>query len=194
MDIYFKYDAKTMTGYGLRITRVPEISEPALKDYAAKSCTFTLMEYNNGVATPLEDAVVSTAFLPDCTIKFDMTGNVLKVDVTTTTAQDSGYPTEMVHEVHLSHTFTSDVNTYSGFGFQHTGTAGAGKSGNRTTIHSISVDYKGVIGEVDEPDTDTGVATGDTMGAAVPFMLTLLLISLCAIMYVFVSKKKIINS
>lgn len=198
MDIYFKYDAKTMTGYGLRIARVPDISDPALSNFAAKSCTFTLMEYKNGVATPLENAVVSTAFLPGCTVKFDMTGNVLKVDATTTTAQDSEYPAEMAHEVHLSHTFTSDVNTYSGFGFQHTGTAGAGKSGNRTTIHSISVDYKGVTGEVnvaepDVPGTDTGVATGDTMGAAVPFMLTLLLLSLCAVTYVFVSNKKVVK-
>ncbi len=153
------------------------------------------MEYNNGVATPLEDSVVLTAFLHDCTIKFDMTGNVLKVDAITATAQYSGYPAEMTHEVHISHTFTSDVNTYSGFGFRHTGTAGAGKSGNRTTIHSISVDYKGVTGEVnaDEPNTGPGVSTGDTMGAAVPFMLTLLLLSICSIMYVFVSSKKIVK-
>lgn len=196
MDIYFKYDAKTMTGYGLRIARVPDISDPALSNFAAKSCTFTLMEYKNGVATPLENAVVSTAFLPGCTVKFDMTGNVLKVDATTTTAQDSEYPAEMAHEVHLSHTFTSDVNTYSGFGFQHTGTAGAGKSGNRTTIHSISVDYKGVTGEVkvDEPDVPgTGAETGDTMGTAIPFMLTLLLLSFCAVTYVFVSNKKVVK-
>ena len=54
IDIYFKYDAKTMTGYGLRIARVPSISDPALSSFAAKSCTFTLMEYKNGVAIPLD--------------------------------------------------------------------------------------------------------------------------------------------
>ena len=53
-----------MTGYGLRIARVPSISDPVLSSFAAKSCTFTLMEYKNGVAIPLEDSVISTAFLP----------------------------------------------------------------------------------------------------------------------------------
>lgn len=37
---------------------------------------------------------------------------------------------------------------------QHTGTAGEGKSGNRTTIHTLSVDYKGVTGEVAEQETE----------------------------------------
>lgn len=171
MDIFFKYDAKTMTGYGLRIERVASIDDPALKDYAAKSCTFTLMEYKGGVATPLEDPVVSTAFLPGCTISLDMTGNVLKADVTTTTPQDSTYPSEMPHEVHITHTFTSEVNTYSGFGIQHTGTAGEGKSGNRTTIHSLSVDYKGVTGEITVDPTNP--ATGDASSMLLPLALLL---------------------
>ncbi|MFR4338599.1 MAG: hypothetical protein ACLT33_11755 [Lachnospira pectinoschiza] len=38
--------------------------------------------------------------------------------------------------------YLSEVNSYSGIGFQHAGTSGAGKSGNRVTIHSVSVDYK----------------------------------------------------
>ncbi len=54
-----------MTGYGLRIARVPSISDPVLSSFAAKSCTFTLMEYKNGVTIPLEDSVISTAFLKD---------------------------------------------------------------------------------------------------------------------------------
>lgn len=113
IDIYFKYDAKTMTGYGLRIARVPSISDPALSSFAAKSCTFTLMEYKNGVAIPLEDSVISTAFLPGCTIKLDVTGNTFTADVTTTSSQDSA-SSIMPHEVHLSHVFENEVNSYSG--------------------------------------------------------------------------------
>ena len=68
----------------------------------------------------------------------------------------------MPHEVHLSHVFENEVNSYSGIGFQHTGTSGAGKSGNRVTIHSVSVDYKGVTGEViDVPDNDINKDTDD---------------------------------
>lgn len=167
LDIFFKYDVATMTGYGLRIARVPEISDPIFKDYAAKSCTFTLMEYKNGVATPISDAIVSTAFLPGCSITIQMENNVLTADVTTTTQQDSAYPNEMPHEVHLTHTF-EEVNLYSGFGFQHTGTAGAGKSGNRTTIHSLKTTYGAeIISEEpvtdDNPDaSQDSVQTGDT--------------------------------
>lgn len=199
MDIFFKYDAKTMTGYGLRIARMPSIDDEALKDFAAKSCTFTLMEYRNGIATALESSVVSTAFLPGCTIKLDLTGNVLKADVTTASEQDSAYPSQMPHEVHITHTFASDsdVNTYSGFGFQHTGTAGAGKSGNRTTIHSLSVDYKGVTGEAavpevpttpESPTTPSAPDTGDN-GAAGLYLL----LCMAAISAAFVCRRNNLN-
>lgn len=163
MDIFFKYDQKTMTGYGLRITRVPSIEDPALADFAAKSCTFTLMQYENGVATPLGESVVSTAFLPGCTVVLTMEGNVLKADVTTTTAQGSEYPEAMPHEVHLSYTFEGEVNTFGGFGFQHTGTAGAGKSGNRTTIHTLTAEYPDVIVEepIEEPVEEPTEKTKD---------------------------------
>ena len=119
------------------------------------------MEYKNGVAIPLEDSVISTAFLPGCTIKLDVTGNTFTADVTTTSSQDSA-SNIMPHEVHLSHVFENEVNSYSGIGFQHTGTSGAGKSGNRVTIHSVSVDYKGVTGEViDIPDNDINNGNDD---------------------------------
>lgn len=142
LDIYFKYDVRTMSGYGLRIARVPEIDNPLLADYAAKSCSFVLMEYKNGMATALEPAVVATAFLPGCTIVLDMRDGVWTADVVTVTPQGSEYPPEMPHEVHMEHRFSEAVNRYSGFGFQHTGTAGAGKSGNRITIHSCEVRRK----------------------------------------------------
>lgn len=206
MDIYFKYDAATMTGYGLRIARVPDIADPLFADYAAKSCTFTLMEYKNGVPTPLEAGVISTAFLPGCSITLDMTGNVLKVDVITSTPQDSAYPKEMLHEVHISHVFTDIVNSYSGFGFQHTGTAGTGKSGNRTTIESVKLEYGNYDNQViDNPvvDINTGnvsessnsdssvatINTGDSTSQIIIFYSLTLLISSSFI--VITSKKRL---
>lgn len=161
MDIYFKYDAKTMTGYGLRIARMPEIEDPALASYAAKSCTFTLMKYVEGIAEPISESVVSTAFLPGCSVVIELKGNDLTADVTTTTAQESEYPEQMAHEVHLKHTFAEEeINLYSGIGLQHTGTSGAGKSGNRVTIHSMDVTYGDIIGEsVIEDETETGNET-----------------------------------
>lgn len=201
MDIYFKYDAATMTGYGLRIARVPDIEEPALSEYAAKSCTFILMEYKNGVATPLTEGIVSTAFLPGCTVVLEMKDNVLTADVTTTSAQDSASPAELVHEVHLKHVFESETNTYSGFGFQHTGTAGAGKSGNRTTIHSLNVSYLDPVDEggdttepdvpvIDVPSPDGSVQTGDIPVGYIAFYIGLGLLALVLLAGTTGKKKK----
>lgn len=140
MDIYFMYDAQSQTGYGLRIARVPSIEDEILKSFAAKSCSFTLMHYQSGIATPVSETVVSTAFLPDCTVVLELKDGSIVADVTTASVQDSAYPAEMAHEVHLQ-TLVGEGAFPSGFGFQHTGTAGAGKSGNRTTIHSIELEY-----------------------------------------------------
>lgn len=141
LDIFFKYDVKTMTGYGLRISREAATDDTDYKDWLAKSCAFQLMEYKNGVATPLTEKVFATSFLPGCKVVLKMTDNVLSCSVTTETAQGAEYPAYMSHTVSLSHTFTEGVNKFGGFGFQHTGTAGAGKSGNRTTIHSVKAEY-----------------------------------------------------
>lgn len=197
MDIYFKYDAATMTGYGLRIARVPDIDDPVLSDYAAKSCTFTLMEYRNGVAKPLTDGVVSTAFLPGCTVVLEMKDNVFTADITTVSPQDSSSPAELVHEVHLTHTF-DEANEFSGFGFQHTGTAGAGKSGNRTTIHSVNVEYLDPIVEPDVPVVDvpgdgTGVQTGDLPVGAIALYAGVMLLSLLLLAGGARRKKKFIR-
>lgn len=141
LEIYFKYDACTMSGYGLRITREAATDNEQYKDYLGKSCSFQLMEYENGIATLVSEQVFATAFNPMSTVVLTMEGNTLTATVSTTMAQGDGYPEYMANDVTLTHTF-EQVNTYGGIGFQHTGTAGAGKAGNRTTIHSIEIEYK----------------------------------------------------
>lgn len=140
MDIYFKYDAKTMNGYGLRITREGAADDPLYSDYLGKSCSFQLIEYVNGAATPVSEKVYSSAFNPVCTVVLTMEGNTLTAAVTTTKAQGSDYPEYLKNDVSLTHTF-EEANTFGGVGFQHTGTAGEGKSGNRTTIHTLEVQH-----------------------------------------------------
>ena len=141
LDIYFKYDARTMTGYGLRITREAETEDEKFKDYLGKSCSFVLMEYREGTAVPVSEKVFATAFNPTATVVIAMEGNVLTARVTTTMAQSDSYPDYMPNEVFLTHTFEA-ANQFGGIGFQHTGTAGEGKAGNRTTIHTIKIEYR----------------------------------------------------
>ncbi|MCD8308304.1 MAG: InlB B-repeat-containing protein [Clostridia bacterium] len=153
-DIYFKYDATTMTGYGLRILRIDSTEAAELlaaypdcnidATYVSSACVFQLMSYENGVATAITSPVMSTAFLQDVTVTFTISGSTLNCSVTTTSdvpVLSSGtYPDTIPHSVSLSATLTS-VNSYGGFGFQHTGTAGSGKSGNRTVISGLKVTY-----------------------------------------------------
>ena len=141
LDIYFKYNVETMTGYSLRISRLDKAPTgyEDYADYLAKSCAFQLMKFENGIATPVSDLVFSTAFLPGCKVKLELNGTTLSADVSCTTNQGSEYPSYMKHDFTLS--ASVEANTYSGFGFQHTGTAGEGKSGNRTTIEHLKVTY-----------------------------------------------------
>ncbi len=141
LEIYFKYDARTMSGYGLRITREAATDNEQYKDYLGKSCSFQLMEYENGIANPVSEKIFATAFNPMSTGELTMEGNTLAAHVSATMAQGESYPEYMANEVTLTYTF-DQPNTYGGIGFQHTGTAGVGKAGNRTTIHSIQVEYK----------------------------------------------------
>lgn len=148
LDIFFKYDQATMTGYGLRIMRAdadtinqyPELAQYV--DMVSQSCLFQLMSYENGVATPLTEPQVLSSFLKDMTVTFEMSGNTLTCSVSTTSDQLSsqtavGMPHSFVFECEIE----GGANSFGGFGFQHTGTAGEGKSGNRTIISSLKVIY-----------------------------------------------------
>lgn len=139
LDIYIKYDARTMTGYGLRITREEKVTDEKYAqyaDYLGKCCSFQLMEFKNGVATPLSEKVYASAFNPESTVVLSVKGKTISATVTTTKAQDSSYPEFLKNEVSLEATL-EEVNTFGGYGFQHTGTAGEGKSGNRVTISGM---------------------------------------------------------
>ncbi len=139
LDIFIKYDQATKTGYGLRILRQASVEEgfENLKDYVAKSCVFKLMKFDNGVATQLESSVISTAYLPVCTVVLQVSGNEFTCEVNTTSSQGSSYPSDMPHSVSIKHTLES-VNIYSGFGLEHTGTVSAG---NRTSFESVKIEY-----------------------------------------------------
>ena len=127
-DVYIKFDAKTLTGYGLRIQRTPDYGEGV-------KCT--LYKFVNGVGSPISKSVFSSAFVPGCIVKLRAIGNQLTADVTSTTPQQQVQQEEgLTHVVNLSAVI--DKNTFGGAGLQHTGTV---SPGNRLMLEGFDIDY-----------------------------------------------------
>jgi hypothetical protein len=130
MDIYIKYDTATETGYGMRIQRTTAYGD---------AVQFSLWKFVNGTGTQLGDGVYSSCFLADCTVVLEVKNNTLTANVSTTAQEtDKQLADNLVHTVSLTADVSSIANTYSGFGFQHTGTVSVG---NRTMIESVKVSY-----------------------------------------------------
>lgn len=140
MDIYIKYNPITQTGYALRLQRVAKDREGNNVDCGGASVRFTLLSYENGVATvlPFEgNDIMSSAYMPDTTITLKIIGNLITADITTTTEQTQTQKDfNLPHEVHFSYEIPGTINNFGGFGIQHTGTV---SNGNRTMLHSIEV-------------------------------------------------------
>jgi hypothetical protein len=94
---------------------------------------FLLVRYDQGVVTPISEAVSSTCYRTGCTISIDFIGNQLTAHVTTKTPRpaDSTLP----HEVLLKATVAP--NNFGGVHLQHTGSCGE----STTMLHHLRVDW-----------------------------------------------------
>lgn len=123
MDIYIHYDAKTLTGYGLRIIRTTKF---------ANAVDMQLMRFSEGRGEMLGEPVSTTCFLTDCTIRLWSEGNLLKAHVSTTTPQRES---TLAKEVNLE---APVEPLFNGIGIQHTGSAGA----SATMLHYLKAEWK----------------------------------------------------
>jgi hypothetical protein len=116
MDVFIKFDTKSLTGYALRLIRTTKYSDVI---------DFILMKYENGIATPVSKPVSASCYRPDCFISLKVQNNRLIVNATTN-AKYYIVPDrpEVMEEVHLEAEIL--LNKFGGFGFQHTGTVGGG--------------------------------------------------------------------
>ncbi len=124
MDVYIKFDTKTLTGYALRIERTVKYGN---------AVDFTLIKYDNGKVTPISETISSTCYRTGCTITLNAKQETqnkvsLNADVTTTTQQPD---TKLPKSVHLRSTVAT--NPFGGFGLQHTGSCGE----STTMVHSV---------------------------------------------------------
>lgn len=95
------------------------------------------MKYENGVASPVSDPVSATCFRPDCDITLEVSGSVFKVHAENqkkhlSEPADAG----LVKVVDLQTNI--EGNDFGGFGFQHTGTVGAGA----TLIKNLKIKWE----------------------------------------------------
>ncbi len=130
LDLYIKFDTQTLTGYALRIVRTTKHSN---------AVDFQLMEYKNGVATPISNSVSTNCYRTDCTIKLYTKNNKLIAKASTATPtpepedkEDKEVKKEVNIEAHIT------INSFGGTGVQHTGSWGEGA----TMLHYLKVDWE----------------------------------------------------
>ena len=108
MDVFIKFDTKTLCGYALRLIRTTKYSD---------AIDFILMKYENGIAMPISKSVSASCYRPDCFLSVEVKNNKLIVDASTNTEYYivPDRP-EVLQKVHLEADI--DKNNFGGFGFQ----------------------------------------------------------------------------
>ncbi len=127
MDVFIKFDTKTLTGYALRLIRTTKYGD---------AIDFILMRYENGVATEISKPVSADCYRPGCLISLEVKGNKLiaKAENKSEYFVVPNRP-EVLQKVYLE-TVIND-NSFGGFGFQHTGTV----AGGATLIKDLKVSW-----------------------------------------------------
>lgn len=128
MDICFKFDTKSLTGYALRLIRTT-------KYHDAIDCVF--MKYENGKAVPIGEPVSTSCYRTPCFITLEVIGNKIKAHAETP-AQYLIEPNrpEVVQVLDMETNF--EPNNFGGIEFQHTGTVNSGA----TLIKDLKVEWK----------------------------------------------------
>jgi hypothetical protein len=128
MDVFIKFDTKTLNGYALRLIRTTKYGD---------AIDFIVMKYENGVAIPISKPVSASCYRPDCFIAVEVKNSKLIVHAETKTEYYiiPGRP-EVMQKVDMETSI--DKNNFGGFGFQHTGTVGSGA----TLIKDLKIVWK----------------------------------------------------
>lgn len=126
LDVYIKFDTRTLTGYALRIMRTTKY---------ANAVDFVLMKYQDGQTEAISEPVSSTCFRTGCQIDLSVRGNVFQAAVATSTPL-SEHPDGLPGKVRLSARI--EPNAFGGTGIQHTGTVGS----SAIMLHQLDVEWK----------------------------------------------------
>jgi len=123
MDFLIKFDAETLTGYGLRFIRTT-------KYHDAVDCYF--VRYENGKVNRISEPVSTSAFRPVCDLTLKVKGNKLIAHAKTQEGHPRSSDGNVVAEVNIDADLTAD--TFGGFGIEYAG-------GATVLIRSIKVEW-----------------------------------------------------
>jgi hypothetical protein len=112
MDFLIKFDAQTLTGYGLRFIRTT-------KYHDAVDCYF--VRYENGKASRISEPVSTSAFRPVCEITLEVKGNRLFAHAKAEEGSSSSHDGNVVAVANID----AEVmpGTFGGFGMEYAGGA-----------------------------------------------------------------------
>lgn len=127
LDVTIKFDPVTLTGYALRIIRTTRHSN---------AVDFLLMRYDNGVTTPISEAVTGACYRTGCTISLNYSAGILTADVTTATPLRQPDDPEVMNEIHLRAPVAP--LPYGGLMIQHTGSTGE----SATMLHHLNAEWR----------------------------------------------------
>ncbi|MDO4496940.1 MAG: hypothetical protein Q4B58_03780 [Bacteroidales bacterium] len=115
LDVCIKFDASTLSGYGIRFVRTPQYD---------RAVEVLLVRYADGAITPITGAEKCVLFRRGCRLELIATASTLTAHITNGTQQQ---------------TLTAPIapNPYGGIHLQHTGSAGA----NATVVSAIHAEY-----------------------------------------------------
>lgn len=127
MDICVKFDPVSLTGYALRIERVPDHD---------RAVQFSLVEYDHGATRVINPGVVSNCFRTPCSISVEVTDGILRASAHTDAKPAKPCCDEVVSSVDISAAVKE--SGLGGFAMQHTGSAGA----SSTLIKSLELEWE----------------------------------------------------
>ncbi len=127
MDVYIKFDSRTLTGYALRIVRTTKYSD---------AVDFLLVKYTDGRVEPLGEAVSSTCYRTPCTVTLKAEAGKLTAHAETAAPPSPAADSALKPSVDL--VAEIDGNEFGGTGIQHTGTCGEGA----TLLRRMRVEWK----------------------------------------------------
>ena len=124
LDIYLKYDTRTLTGYGLRIIRTTKYHN---------AVDFLLIRSEKGIVTPISEPVSSICYITNCTVTLTAEGNRLTAHAETTSPMQKVSDPNLKPTVDLSAEINPNGN--GGYGVMYTGNAGEGAN----MLHRLKV-------------------------------------------------------
>lgn len=126
-DLGLKMDTHRLNGYALRIIRTVKHD---------KAVDFQLMQYREGTAFPISEAVSAICYRTGCRVRLQVQGDTLTATVTNRHPLPAPHRPGLATEVHLS--IPIERTSYGGILLQHTGSTGT----SATVVERMEVEYK----------------------------------------------------